>query len=137
MTMLLLLAIEITTPALAGPSAPPRARYQYILANYLLHRGDTAAAMTAADIALLHDPKAAAPRILKAHLARSEGRSDEALAILEEAARLSPASVEVWRELAALRGARGDTYGAAAAGAKAATLSGNAALPGETPRSGG
>ena len=120
----LLLCVTLAT---AGSLAPPRARYQYILANYLLAKGDVAGALVAADVALLHDGRAAAPRLLKAQIARDDGRSDDALALLEEAVARSPDSAEAWLALAQLRSARGDTYGAGVAQAKAAALAGSAA----------
>lgn len=114
----------------AGSSAPPRARYQYILANYLLAKGDVHGALAAADVALLHDARAAAPRLLKARIARDDGRSDEALSLLEEAVSRAPDSAEAWVALAELRAALGDTYGAGVAQTKAAALGARAsALP--------
>ena len=114
--------------ASAQSPAPSRARYQYLLANYLLAKGDTAGAVAAADVALLHDPHAVAPRLLKAKVAKEDGRSDDALMILEEAAKKAPDSAEAWTALAAMRAARGDTYGAASAQAKAASLAGASPL---------
>lgn len=117
----------------AGSSAPPRARYQYLVANYLLAKGDIPGALAAADVALLHDARAAAPRILKARIARADGRSDDALSLLEEAVSRAPDSAEAWTALAELRAARGDTYGAGVAQSKAAALGSRASaspLPG-------
>lgn len=134
MIALLLCVSLCVSLADAGSSAPPRARYQYILANYLLAKGDVPGALAAADVALLHDARAAAPRILKARIARADGRSDDALILLEEAVSRAPDSVEAWTALAELRAARGDTYGAGVAQSKAAALGVRASA---TPPSGG